>query len=171
MKNINKLIVLGLFVAQMGLSAVSTSHTSVMQPGYPTLLGLKAGMMVGDGDALPGIEAQIVGKLNTEVPLYAGAETGLYFYSGAGESAVVFPILGTIYTQFTANASIHPTLGMSAGPAITTGAGFNTARFMLLFNPGINFALGGMDLALLARFGVLGSSFIVAPQMGLVLPI
>lgn len=160
-----------LLVFSMSANAVTTrTQDSVIRYGSPTQLALKAGILAGAGDALPGMEVQIATRLNTDAVLYGGVESGLYFYSGV-ESAAVIPILGTLFTRFTANPNIHPTLGVSAGPALTTGAGFSTARFMLLFNPGIEFDLGGAELAALARFGVLGSTFIAAPQLGIIFPI
>lgn len=172
-KLFSKWAVLFLFMlsVQGANAAIGRSETSVLQPGHPTLLGMKAGMIVGGGDALPGVEAQVVGRLNTDIPLYAGAEFGVYFYHSTGNSAAVMPIMGTVFTVFSASSTVHPTIGMSAGPALTTGAGFDTARFMLLFDPGVNLALGGMDLVAQMRFGVLGSTFIAAPQLGLSIPI
>lgn len=147
-------------------AATTKSETSVLHREAPTLLAVKTGFIVGDGEALPGVNAQVVGRLNTEFPFYGGAEMGMFIYSETGASAAVIPVLGTIFTEFEASRTIHPTLGVSAGPAFSTGAGLSAARFSLLFDPGIHFALGGADLLAQVRFGVLGSTFVALPQLG-----
>lgn len=151
------------------LAAPATTHTTstnvVLAPYY---LDANAGVLVGGGDGLPGVDVRLNGRLNTEVPLYFGGEVGLFFFSNYAASGAVIPILGNLTTVFNSNRRIRPLLGASVGPVISTGSGYSTARFALLINPGVNFDLSReFSMNVLARFGVIGSTFVALPEVGL----
>jgi len=176
----NKEIVMFKAFAAAALVFVSSAHAltaSSEEPIFrnaPILMDINAGLLVGGGDAMPGIDAAVRGRLNSDVdlPLFLGAETGLFFFSSAGTSGAVVPILATLSTEFGATRNVHPVVGISAGPTLATGGGFSTARFTLLVNPGIYVDLNrSMALNLLVRLGVMGSTFVALPQVGLIFAI
>lgn len=163
-----KAFVAAALVLTSSAHALTASSEEPIFRTAPILMDVNAGVLVGGGDALPGMNASVKARLNTDVPLYLGAETGLFFFSGGA----VIPILGTLSTEFTASRDIHPVVGVSVGPSLATGGGYSTARFTLLFNPGIYVDLSrNMALNVLARFGVIGSTFVALPQLGLIFAI
>lgn len=138
----------------------------------PYIMDVNAGILTGGGSALPGVDVQVRGRLNTEAPLYIGGEIGTFIYSNDFSSGVVVPILGSFSTDFATDTIVHPTLGVSAGPALASGSNYSTARFALLFNPGVHIHIDPtMDLSVLARLGVIGSTFVALPQVGIMFAI
>ena len=93
---------------------------------------------------------------------------GFFFFSGTGSTGVVIPILASLSTEFDASNTVHPMIGISIGPTLSTGGGFSTARFTVLVNPGMRFDLGSAtELNAQVRFGAVGSAFVVLPQLGI----
>ncbi len=134
----------------------------------PYYVDADAGILVGGGDGLPGFNVRLNGKINTETPLFLGGEVGLFFFSNYYSSGVVVPILANLTTVFSATRQIRPQIGVSAGPVISTGDGYSTARFGLFLNPGATFDLSrDISMNVLARFGIIGSNFVALPELGL----
>lgn len=145
-----------------------SSEGKVFRSGTPVIMDLDGGLIVGGGNALPGIDLQVTARLSTSARLYGGGEFGLFFFSGTGGSAVVIPILASISTEFAGSDKIHPMIGISLGPTLSTGSGFSTARLTFLINPGIRMDIGGAtELNAQVRFGAMGSAFVVLPQFGI----
>ena len=143
-----------------------TSEGSVFRSGSPMIMDIDGGVMLG-GNALPGVDVQFTSRLNTSARLYAGVEVGFFFSSGTGSTAAIIPILASLSTEFDLSTTVHPMLGISLGPTLSTGGGFSTARFTALFNPGVRFEIGGStELNAQVRFGAVGSVFVVLPQLG-----
>jgi len=159
-----------LLFPRVGIAAVATTD-SIFSNSAPILMDVGAGVLVGGGDALPGLDVRVKARLDSATPLYLGAETGVFIFSGAGSGAII-PLLGTFSTQFSLTNRVHPVIGISAGPALATGGGYSTARFAFLLDPGFIVDLQkNMALNVLVRFGAVGSSFVVLPQAGLLFAI
>lgn len=161
-----------LLVPRTGIAATTGSSESVFANNAPVVMDLGAGILVGGGDALPGLDVRIKARLNTATPLYLGAEAGTFIFSGPGSAGAIIPLLGTFSTQFDLTNRIHPVAGISAGPALATGGGYSSARFAVLLDPGFIVDLQrNMALTALVRFGAIGSTFVVLPQVGLLFAI
>ena len=133
-----------------------------------TVVNLNGAILVSDGTAAPGVNVGINTRISEEAPLYAGAELGTFLATG-NNSYAVLPFMGDIYYQFQPVAVVHPLVGIMAGPVLSTGGGFSTARLGLIFRPGLNFELGKRAaLNVEPRFGVIGSEFVFIPQVGAV---
>jgi hypothetical protein len=145
----------------------SSSERSLFYSGAPAVLDLGAGMVMASRLPMPGVNIQIAARLNTSVRLYAGGELGLFIYPMFGASNVFIPILGTVFSEVDISDKVHPTMGISTGPTLSLGGEYSYAQFAFLLNPGVRISLKqNMDLNLLARFGMIGSQFVVIPQLG-----
>lgn len=171
MNALHKITLMLLFSSTI-FAAPMTTRDSVHLTRSPYMMDVNAGILSGGGAALPGINAQVRGRLNTDAPLYLGGELGMFIYSNDFSSGVVLPIMGSFSTEFLTNTDVHPTLGVSVGPVISSGSSYTTARLAMLFNPGVHIHLDStMDLNILARLGVIGSPFVALPQIGILFAI
>lgn len=158
-----------LFGGIQGAFAAQTLRETAAGPDTAeTVVNVDAAIITGEGAALPGVNLGVATRISNEAPLYLGGEFGAYISTGYSSYAL-FPFLASMYYQFEPHAVVHPLVGMMAGPVLATGGGVSTARFALMFRPGVNIELGKRAvLNLEPRFGVLGSDFVFAPQMGAV---
>jgi hypothetical protein len=154
----------------LGISAPVFSAALVETTGGPdtarTVFDVHGGILTGGGVTAPGFDLGIAGRILDNAPLYLGAQFGA-FISASSPSFVEIPLLAELYYQFTPSSGIHPLLGAMVGPILSTGGGLSTAQFGFLLRPGFNFELGhAAVLSLEAPFGVIGSDFVVIPQIG-----
>lgn len=159
-----------LLILLLGVSfakAAVVTHRADVGITAPVVMDVSAGMIVGGGSALPGVSAQVAANLKTDFPLYVGGELGLFFLTGNYSSGAVIPILGKVYTPIAISPRATFRAGLSAGPFIATTSGYSDAGFAFLFDPALIFGLGSVDLALQARFGVVGGTFVAIPEIGL----
>lgn len=164
MKVIGLVMVLGAATA-----AAANSVSSAVAVNPPLVMDVSGGVIVGGGDALPGVDLQVAGNLRaTEFPLYIGGELGLFFVTGRYNSEAVIPILGKAYTVFHLTPRAHFRLGASLGPVIATSGGYSGSGLAFLIDPAFLFGLGsGIDMTLQARFGAMGGTFVTVPELGL----
>lgn len=161
-----RLLLLALLIIQC--QAARADITSAAFPESPYQLDLNGGVMTGGASALPGLDAQVSARLGASVPLYLGAEVGMFFAAGNPSSATLIPILGTLYTSFAVSQGVGLRLGASVGPVLATGGGTSGTALAVLFDPTLLFALGSQLLVnVQARFGVIGANFVAIPQLGL----
>jgi len=161
-------------VGLMGLSlwfataeaAVSTTFASPDSASYTATV---AGAILSSGSsALPGVTANFAKRNDADTPFYYGAEMGLYLQTSS-LAYLVIPVLAHADYLFEFDAPIHPLVGVLAGPVFTTGGGINAVRMGLMFRPGLNVDVGERaDINFEVRFGVLGTSTVVQPQLGAV---
>jgi hypothetical protein len=157
-----------LLTCLIGSGAFANSLASSVDARPPYQMDFTGGMILDNGTALPGIEAKLTARLNTNLPLYAGGEFGFFLLSTTNNSAAVLPILGTIYTPFEVAQRVSLRMGISAGPVLATGGGYATARFAFLFDPTVLIAVAdSVAFNAQVRFGVIGSDFVAIPEVGL----
>lgn len=123
-------------------------------------------------------------RVNRHVPLYVGFETGAYFHiedsssNNYNSSSYYIPLLLTTTYRFDLGGSIHPIIGLQAGPALMYSASFSTftygysrsqqtTRFQAMLRTGVEFDISARThLSIEPRIGVIGGYFIVAPTIG-----
>lgn len=154
-------------ITSFGSAYAATSRATVYS-NAPWIMDISGGMIVGGGEAAPGVDVQVAGNLKTDFPIYLGAEVGLFFTTGRYSSAAVIPMLAKIYTPIALTNAATFRVGGSMGPVIATNGSYNGAGFALLIDPVLVLNIGRtVDLAMQARFGVMGGSFVVMPEFGL----
>lgn len=173
-KNTKSLFLIAALLASYA-SHVYGSNVLITTPGGPdtarTLFNSQAALLALDNSILGGLNFGINGRISNHNPLYLGAEAGA-FISNTSPTYAILPLLGSLYYQFEPNEGVHPLLGVLAGPIIATGGTVPAVRMGLFFRPGINFEISkSAVLNIEARFGVLGSSFVFAPALGVIWPI
>lgn len=147
-----------------------TSTTGFFRPSTPWVADIDAGVMLGSGITAPGIDFTLHGRLNTEPRLFLGATLGLFLQT-SGSTALLIPVLADFMWEFDASPTFHPTLGVSTGVTFFTSGG-STANFTFFGNPGARIDIGNQsELDIKFRLGVINSSFVVIPQVGLAMAI
>jgi hypothetical protein len=137
----------------------------------PTVMNLDGALLASEGDSAAGATIGIAQRLNAATPLYIGAELGLFLTTGYSTYTIA-PLLGQAYYQLELKSVIHPLIGFMAGPVISSGGTDSTLQLGAFFRPGINFELGkSAVLNLESRLGVIGSNFVLMPQVGVIFPI
>lgn len=159
-----------LAISSLAVPRITDTHRG---PAFSsTIMNLQASILTHSGQGAPGFNVGMASQLGTEIPVYIGGEVGMYLETVSPSYAIV-PLLGQVYVQFATDATVHPLIGVLAGPVIATGGGDSAAAGLgMLFRPGINIDVGRTAaLNLEARFGVIGSSFVIAPTIGAIVAI
>ncbi len=154
-----------------GFGASNTIRETTGGPDTaPLVLNVAAGLLTSGASASPGMVVGINSRITHRGPIYLGGEFGAYVVTRSPAYAM-FPLLASGYVQFELSSGVHPLLGAMIGPVFSTSGG-SSAQLEILFRPGLNFELGrNFVLNMEPRFGVMGSSFIFVPQLGVILAI
>lgn len=133
-------------------------------------LNAGAALLTNNGSAMPGVAVDLTNEVKAVSNLYYGWAVGAYAQSeGAGYALI--PLMAKINMAFQTTEKIQTVVGLSTGVAFATAAA-ETARFALFFEPGANIAIAkNLNLAVLPKFGVLSSSFVFNPQLGVQFPL
>lgn len=159
------------FAASIASGATELVDTANGPDTASSVLNAEAGLLGNEGGALPGANVGVSTRISGSSPLYLGAELGFFVAAGT-PSYGEFPLLGSLYYQFEPTKFIHPLLGVMAGPVISTGGNQAAMSFGAFFRPGFNFELGERAvLNVEPRFGVVGSSLVFLPEIGVIIPI
>ncbi len=143
-----------------------SSTEGFFRPSAPWIMDLDAGVMLGSGITAPGIDMMIHARLNTDIRMFLGGEVGLFLQTSGGTNLII-PVLANYTMEFDTTPTFHPTIGASVGVSFLTGGG-STASFTFLANPGARFDIGqNSELDVKFRLGVISSTFVVIPQVGL----
>lgn len=169
MKIVTQMFTYALLTATAPLfgAASSIKETSGGPDTAPLVMNVAGGILASGGSAFPGMVIGINARLAQQGPFYLGGELGAFLATGSPAYAM-FPLLASGYFQFELSSGVHPSLGAMIGPVFST-ASANSAQLEVLFRPGVNFELGRrFVINLEPRFGVMGSSFIFVPQLGVI---
>lgn len=153
-------------------SAVGATNTIKETTGgpdtAPLVMNIAAGIIASNGSATPGAVIGLNTRLTERGPIYLGGEFGAFVATGT-PSYAMFPLLASGYYQFELGTGVHPLLGAMVGPVFSTAAG-SSVQLELLFRPGFNFEVGRrFVINVEPRLGVIGSSFVFVPQLGVIL--
>jgi hypothetical protein len=146
---------------------VSTSKVNPFQE-TPVTMDIATGIAVMNGVSMPGLNFGLYTRLIKQTPVYFGIETSAFFDT-VGQTGALVPVLAGTYVEFELSPKVKPTLGVLTGPAfvVNSTAPSNHTTYALLLRPGMDFVLAkNVGLNLQSRFGVIGSSFVVIPQLG-----
>lgn len=167
MKNLILKRLVGFAFLTAVIPAWGATMTDSIYSNAPFIMDVSGGVIIGGGDALPGVDMQVVGNLKTEFPLYLGGEIGTFITTGRYSTAVVIPILAKIYTAVRLSPRSHFRIGNSIGPVIASTGGYSGSGLAVLVDPAIVVGLNGKaNLVAQARFGFMGGEFVALPQVG-----
>lgn len=157
-------------------ASVSTSSSVPMEMNVGTLLAISGGEVWPGADFGFGARVARAGIAG----FYVGGDLSNYFHvSDPFRWAIA--VLPAAYVEFIVSSLFHPRIGVSLGPVFEVVKGDlvanrfqdrNTVSFGLLFKPGVNLFFS-RDLALQVepRLGVVQSSFLFAPEIGMTIGI